>query len=139
MDIPSSPIGNSKDILFQMASVRDQRTENGKLNPELVKTNKELKEIAQNFESILIHKMLESMQKTVPKSGLLDSFAGDMYESMFYEEVANEMSKREGLGLAEMVYRELSRLNEKIHQAKAEKPFQNPGSNASGNVIGRGE
>lgn len=139
MDIPSSPIGNSKDILFQMRSVRDQRAENGKLNPELVKTNEELKKIAQDFESILIHKMLQSMQKTIPKSGLLDSFAGDMYESMFYEEVANEMSKREGLGLGDMVYRELNRLNEKIHQTKAGKPFQNPGSNASGNVIGRGE
>jgi flagellar protein FlgJ len=55
--------------------------------------------------------MLESMRKTVPKSGLLESFSSDMYKSMFDEELANEMAKRGEVGLANMMYKQLDVTN----------------------------
>jgi len=76
------------------------------------KTEDELMSVAKDFESILIHKMLESMRKTVPKSGLLDSFSLDMFESMMDQEIANEMAKNKGIGLSAMVYKQLTKLNE---------------------------
>jgi len=71
----------------------------------------DLQSAAQDFESIFLHKMLEAMRKTVPKSGLLESFSSDMYQSMFDEELANEMSKKGDFGLAKMMYRQLGESN----------------------------
>ncbi len=71
----------------------------------------DLQSAAQDFEAIFLHKMLESMRKTVPKSGLLESFSSDMYQSMFDEELANEMAKKGEVGLANMMYKQLDKTN----------------------------
>lgn len=76
-----------------------------------VQKDADLQSAAQDFEAIFLHKMLESMRKTVPKSGLLESFSSDMYQSMFDEELANEMAKRGEVGLANMMYKELDVTN----------------------------
>jgi flagellar protein FlgJ len=67
--------------------------------------------VARDFESVFVNKLLESMRKAVPKSGLLDSSALDMYQSMMDQEMAKNMSERKGMGLGEMVYKDLSRLD----------------------------
>jgi Rod binding domain-containing protein len=72
-----------------------------------VQKDADLQSAAQDFEAIFLHKMLESMRKTVPKSGLLESFSSDMYQSMFDEELANEMSQKGELGLADFMYKQL--------------------------------
>ncbi len=76
-----------------------------------VQKDADLESAAQDFEAIFLHKMLESMRKTVPKSGLLESFSGDMYQSMFDEELAGEMSKRGEVGLANFMYKQLDVTN----------------------------
>lgn len=76
-----------------------------------VQKDSELESAAQDFEAILIHKMLDSMRKTVTKSGLLESFSSDMYQSMFDEELANEMAKKGEVGLANMMYKQLDVTN----------------------------
>ena len=81
-----------------------------------LKKNADLKSVAEDFEAIFLHKMLESMRKTVPKSGLLESFSADMYQSMFDEELANEMAKKGEIGLANMMYKQLDETNS--HQKK---------------------
>lgn len=72
--------------------------------------DKELMEVAQKFEGILIHQMLKAMRKTVQKSDLLNSFSLQQYESMMDEEIANEMAKHKGIGLADSIFNQLSRL-----------------------------
>lgn len=72
--------------------------------------DKELMEVAQKFEAILIHQMLKAMRKTVYKSDLLNSFSLEQYESMMDEEIANEMVKHKGIGLADSLFYQLSRL-----------------------------
>ena len=44
---------------------------------------------------------------------LLGGFSTDMYQSMMDQEIANEMSKQKGLGLADMIYRQLLRADQK--------------------------
>ncbi len=72
--------------------------------------DKEMMEVARKFEGILIHQMLKAMRKTVQKSELLNSFSLQQYESMMDEEIANEMAKHKGIGLADSLFYQLSRL-----------------------------
>ncbi len=71
---------------------------------------KQLREVARNFEAILINQLLKAMRKTIPKSDLLNSFSLEQYESMLDEEIANEMSKQKGIGLADTLFHQLSQL-----------------------------
>ncbi len=74
--------------------------------------NKELMEVARQFEAILINQMLKAMRQTVHKSDLLNSFSLEQYESMLDEEIANDMAAHRGIGLAETLFYQLSRLDE---------------------------
>lgn len=73
---------------------------------------KDLEEVSRQFESIFIHQMLKAMRKTVVRSELLGSFAGEQYESMMDEEFAKEVSKHKGIGLAKMIHRQLEHLTQ---------------------------
>ena len=74
-------------------------------------SQKEMEKVARDFESIFINKLFESMRKAIPKSDLLDSSAMVMYQTMMDQEMAKEMSKQKGMGMGEMVYNDLSRMN----------------------------
>ena len=71
-----------------------------------------LDEVSRQFEAIFIHQMLKAMRKTVIRSELLGSFAGEQYESMMDEEFAKEVSKHQGIGLSEVIYRQLEYLTQ---------------------------
>ena len=74
-------------------------------------SQKEMEKVARDFESVFINKLFESMRKAIPKSDLLDSSAMDMYQTMMDQEMAKEMSKQKGMGMGEMAYNDLSRMN----------------------------
>ena len=78
-------------------------------------SQKEMEKVARDFESIFINKLFESMRKAIPKSDLLDSSAMDMYQTMLDQEMAKELSTQKGMGIGEMVYNDLSRMN-KLHR-----------------------
>ena len=71
-----------------------------------------LDKVSREFESIFIHQMLKAMRKTVIQSDFLSSFAGEQYQSMMDEEMAKEVSKQKGLGLAEVIHRQLDKLTQ---------------------------
>jgi Rod binding domain-containing protein len=66
-----------------------------------------LKEVAQQFESIFINMMLQSMRKATERSGLMDSDAAQTYESMFDQELALHLSEQGGLGVADALERQM--------------------------------
>lgn len=69
-----------------------------------------LYEACQDFEAILIKIMLDSMKKTIQKSGLQDGgMAEDIFEDMLYDKYAESMSRTAGFGIADMIYREVGR------------------------------
>ena len=84
------------------------------------KTDEELMSVSHQFESIFIHQLLKSMRSTIQKSGLFDSHATRMYESMHDQELANLMSEKRSIGLANMVYKDLVRLEQKSKNEKLE-------------------
>ena len=106
--IPS--LQNQSQAFSQLAETKMDRLEKQATSGEY-KEEKELKALAQQFEAIFMNQLMKSMRETLPKEGLLSSFSVDMYESMFDQEVAGEMSKGRGMGLADVLYTQLSRMN----------------------------
>lgn len=73
------------------------------------KDDKELKNVCKEFEGILLNMMYKEMKATVPKSNLIPDDAGqDIFESMQDENLMNEAAKTNRLGLADMLYKQLS-------------------------------
>lgn len=65
----------------------------------------QLREVAEDFETIFVKQMLESMRSTLNEENrLVDTgMAGDYFEDMLYDEYADVMSKTAGFGLADMI------------------------------------
>jgi len=62
------------------------------------------REAAGKFESLLVSQMLNAMQSTVEKSGLLDGgSAEETYREMLNQALSDELARRGGLGLAEQI------------------------------------
>ncbi len=68
-----------------------------------------LREVAGQFEALFIQMMLKSMRDANLATGLLDSQHSRTYQSLYDKQIAIDMSKRQGLGLAELMVRQLSR------------------------------
>ncbi len=69
----------------------------------------EIRQVARQFEALLMHSLLKSMRATTPQDGLLDNDQTRLYTSLLDQEIAQMVAKR-GLGLAEILERQLSRL-----------------------------
>ena len=118
MFIPSS-ISPQNSILPQMEQSRLSQLSD-LASPGTSKTNKQLKSLSKQFESIFVHQLLKSMRSTVQKAGLFDSHATSMYESLHDEEIAKLMTEQKGIGLADVIYRDLARLEAKVEKARSE-------------------
>ncbi len=71
-------------------------------------SEKELRSVSREFESLLVQQMYKSMRSTVPKDKWLNGgMKQDIFEDMLYEQYAKETSQVGGLGLGDMVYRYL--------------------------------
>ena len=79
-----------------------------------------LKEVAQQFESIFINMMLQSMRKATERSGLMDSDAAQTYESMFDQELALHLSEQGGFGVAEALERQMQMNQSRLKPAGPE-------------------
>ncbi|MEG6506297.1 peptidoglycan DD-metalloendopeptidase family protein [Nitratidesulfovibrio sp. 1201_IL3209] len=67
-----------------------------------------LREACEGFESIFVQKMWEQMRATLPKEGYLHSKEEEFWQSMFDQELAKKMTSAGGIGLADMIYEQLS-------------------------------
>lgn len=67
-----------------------------------------LREAVQGIESFFLNEMISRMRKTIPDGGLIPKgFAEDVYEGMYYEKLAGTMASAGGIGLGELLYRQL--------------------------------
>lgn len=77
---------------------------------DVEKQKAELKKACQQFEAVFLSYLLKEMRKTVPKGGLFgESFSFDVFQSLYDETLSEELSKNKGIGIAEELYRQLSR------------------------------
>jgi flagellar protein FlgJ len=71
---------------------------------------KKLKQACNDLESIFVNIMFKQMRNSVQKSGMFDGgFGEEMYEDMLYDKYAEEVSKSNGIGLGDMLYKQLSK------------------------------
>ena len=97
----------ASDALLQYQNLgiqppRAEKVTKGQINEKLLKA-------CQGFESVFIKQMLDSMRNTVPKNGMFDGGIGqNIYEDMLYQQYADKMAKTANLGLARLLYNQLS-------------------------------
>jgi flagellar protein FlgJ len=81
-----------------------------KNNGEKRTTDKKLMDTCVEMESLFVAKMFKEMRKTVQKNEWLHGgFAEEVFEDMLYDEYALNLSKNTKLGIAGMLYKELSK------------------------------
>lgn len=94
-------------------------------------SHKELKRAVADFESLFINQMFKSMRETIGKSELFHGGkAEDIYTSMLDAELSKNMAQAGGIGLADMLMRQLSDLESEAPHAEPaipEAPGVEPG------------
>lgn len=69
-----------------------------------------LREAAQEFEALFLQMLLTEMRRTVPDSDLLgDRRAEKLFQSLLDQEMALNSSQAQSLGLAKLIYEQMSR------------------------------
>ena len=66
-----------------------------------------LDEVARQFESLFLQMMLKSMRDASPGGGLLDSKHSAFYREMYDKQIAVDMTRKQGIGLADVLKRQL--------------------------------
>ena len=85
-----------------LAQLRNQvRAEGDDRSPET------LRKVAGQFEALFVQMMLKNMRDSSLNEGLLESDQTKFYQGMFDQQIATEMTKGRGLGLADMLIRQL--------------------------------
>lgn len=101
MSNPSNVTGNASSYLDtrQLGQLRGQASKD---------PAKAIRGTAEQFESYFIQQMITAMRKTIEKSDLVDTDKMDTYQDMMDKELANNLTKRGGIGLADVLERQLT-------------------------------
>ena len=68
-----------------------------------------LRQATQEFESLFIAQMLGAMRQTVPQSHLFGTDSGErVFRQMLDEETARQVASSGGLGIGDLLYRQLA-------------------------------
>jgi peptidoglycan hydrolase FlgJ len=68
-----------------------------------------LKKACTDFESIFINQILRTMRQTVPHGGFLkEGPETNIFQSLFDQELSRSLAQRKGMGLGEMIYRQMT-------------------------------
>ncbi len=80
-----------------------------------------LQEVCKEFEGLFLQTMYKQMKKTVPESDFLPKSTGrEIFEDMLDEEMMNNAKER-GVGMADILYRQLSRNMDTMYTVQNEK------------------
>ena len=88
---------------------------NGSLGKELelLKKNGDetaIRKFSQDFEALFVQRLMKEMRKSVPKGGLMDKgLSMEWFEEMFDQAVAKEVTAGQGIGMAKVIYDQLTR------------------------------
>lgn len=77
-----------------------------------VPLSKNPEKVAQQFESMLVKQMIDSMWSTVPKQGLLSGSQEEaLYRDMLNEALANSISEGKGMGVKDVIFKDINKLS----------------------------
>lgn len=69
-----------------------------------------IKKLAKDFEGVLLHKVMDEMQKTIPDSGMFSSAATKQMKGMFWMFLSQSVADNGGIGLAKQLTRDFSQM-----------------------------
>jgi len=70
----------------------------------------QLMKACKDLESVFVNMMFKNMRATVPSDGFIEkSFGRETFEGMLDEQIAATIGKGQGIGLAQQMYKQLSR------------------------------
>jgi len=111
---PSVKINTTTDPSLSVEESRNNSFQSVIKNKLNDKDQKKLYEACQELEAVWLSKVMETMRNTINRSDLIPrSFAEETFESMLYDEYAKNMSKTGQMGIAELLYQQLSNSGEK--------------------------
>ena len=71
---------------------------------------KKLRQACADFEAIMLKQLMSMARESFPEGGLFDGgHAEDMYRSIQDEELAKQLAQGKGMGLGELLFRQISR------------------------------
>ena len=74
--------------------------------------SKAVRQTSEQFEAYFIQQMMKTMRESIEKSDLVEGGNIDMYQDMMDKEISLQMVKRGGMGLADMMERQMVRAQE---------------------------
>lgn len=72
-------------------------------------TPEAIRAVAREFEAIFMQMMLKNMREASLGEGMMESDQGKFYQEMFDKQIAASLSRGQGLGLADLMVRQLTR------------------------------
>lgn len=111
---------NLSDLLYSKEQI--QRAVISKKNRKAANgVDPQLREACVQMESLFIHHLFKEMRATVHKSGFISGGrAEEIYTSMLDAEMAVQISKTRGIGLAEMLLRQLGQPSSEVESRDSE-------------------
>lgn len=67
-----------------------------------------IRPVARQVEGMFVQMMLKSMREALPKDGVFSSDSTRLYTSMYDQQIAQQMTAGKGLGLAEMMVKQIT-------------------------------
>jgi len=94
---------------LEQVKLQAEGSKSGQLESSVSEKDAEqIRAAATDFEALLLHQMLNTMWKTVPKGGLVSgSREEEMYRDMLNEQLAQQIAQDQGIGIKEVIMREL--------------------------------
>jgi flagellar protein FlgJ len=74
--------------------------------------SKAIRKTSEQFEAYLIQQMMKTMRESIEKSDLVEGGNMDMYQDLMDKEMSLEMVKRGGLGVANMMEKQMLQAQE---------------------------
>ncbi len=106
---------------FQSVKIQNETNNFKQLLQQAKESNdtEKLKSACQQFESVFINILMKNMRDTVTEGGLIKkSYAREMFEGMLDQEISKEVAKGGGIGLAKLMYEQLSKTIETNNEEK---------------------
>lgn len=106
---PAGAMTSRDDAQLKELGMISTRSKNGKMN------EKEMREVANQFESMIFRVLMKEMRKTVPENKLIEqSHSMKMYQEIADDYMVDELTASNDLGIEGVIYNELVEINKNI-------------------------
>ncbi len=110
-----SPTGINGFANMSAAQASREQQQTGKFdrilqNAMRSRDDKKLRQTCEDLESVFVYRLLSAMRSSIPRSDFITrGMATETFESMLDEEYAKTISRQGSLGLADIIYQQLTR------------------------------